>query len=181
MKPLNQRSAEELRQLQQEARRELDAQRASQLSLDLTRGKPSPEQLDLSADLDAPPASYLATDGTDARNYGALRGLPEARALGGELLELDPSRVFAAGNSSLFLMYQLVFTALQRGLWGDERRWSASSPPKMLAPAPGYDRHFTICERFGIEQAPPEEAKATIAAFHDPALSRRVLGLEDDG
>ena len=151
MKPLNQRSAEELRQLQQEARRELDAQRASQLSLDLTRGKPSPEQLDLSADLDAPPASYLATDGTDARNYGTLRGLPEARALGGELLELDPSRVFAAGNSSLFLMYQLVFTALQRGLWGDERRWSSSSPPKMLAPAPGYDRHFTICERFGIE------------------------------
>lgn len=151
MKPLDRHSSAELAQLQRDVRQELDSQRASHLSLDLTRGKPAPEQLDLSAGLEAPLPSYLAADGTDSRNYGALRGLPEARALGGDLLGLDPSRIFAAGNSSLFLMHQVVCTALQPGLWGDQRRWSASRPVKMLAPAPGYDRHFAICERFGIE------------------------------
>ncbi len=151
MTPLGERSADELAALEADLRRDLDLQRANRLSLDLTRGKPGPQQLDLSADLDAPLPGYLAADGTDARNYGALRGLPEARALGGDLLGVDPERVIAAGNSSLFLMFQAVETALRRGLWGDGRRWCASQPVRMLAPAPGYDRHFTICEKLGIE------------------------------
>ena len=140
--------------LQKALERDLDLQRANRLSLDLTRGKPGPDQLALSAALDETPDSYLAADGTDTRNYGALRGLPEARALGAELLGLEPDRVFAAGNSSLFLMFQVVETALRRGLWGDGRRWSSSVPPRMLAPAPGYDRHFTVCETLGIEMLP---------------------------
>ena len=144
-------TAAELGQFRQQVERELSLQRANKLSLDLSRGKPAPEQLDLSADLDAPLPSLIAEDGTDARNYGALRGIPEAQALGGELMNLAPERVFAAGNSSLFLMYQVVATAMQRGLWGDDRRWSQASPVRMLAPAPGYDRHFTICESLGIE------------------------------
>ena len=151
MTPLADRSPDELAEVQAALKRDLELQRANRLSLDLTRGKPGPDQLALSAALDEPLDSYLAADGTDARNYGALRGLPEARALGADLLELEPDRVFAAGNSSLFLMFQIAETALKRGLWGDERRWSRTGRPRMLAPAPGYDRHFTICETLGIE------------------------------
>ena len=151
MTPLADRSPGELEKLQAALERDLDLQRANRLSLDLTRGKPGPDQLALSAALDEPPTGYLAADGTDARNYGALRGLPEARTLGAKLLGVEPDRVFAAGNSSLFLMFQVVETALRRGLWGDGRCWSSSDPPRMLAPAPGYDRHFTVCEKLGIE------------------------------
>ena len=151
MTHLADRSPEELAELQASLAHDLELQRANRLSLDLTRGKPGPDQLALSAALDEPLDNYLAADGTDARNYGSLRGLAEARALGGDLLGLSPDRIFAAGNSSLFLMFQVVETALRRGLWGDERRWSRADPPKMLAPAPGYDRHFTICEKLGIE------------------------------
>lgn len=151
MKALKALTATELGQLRQRVERELALQRANKLALDLSRGKPSPEQLDLSTELNAPLASLIAEDGTDARNYGALRGIPEARALGGDLMNLAADRVLAAGNSSLFLMYQVAATAMQRGLWGDDRRWSRAERPRMLAPVPGYDRHFTICESLGIE------------------------------
>ena len=154
MKALEALTATELGQLRQQVERELALQRANKLALDLSRGKPSPEQLDLSAELNEPLASLIAADGTDARNYGALRGIPEARGLGGELMNVAADRVLAAGNSSLFLMYQVAATALQRGLWGDGRRWSHAEgqlPPRMLTPVPGYDRHFTICESLGIE------------------------------
>ncbi len=153
MKTLEALTAAELGQLRQQVERELALQRTDKLALDLSRGKPSPEQLDLSTELNEPLASLIARDGTDARNYGALRGIPEARALGGELMDVAPERVFAAGNSSLFLMYQVAATAMQRGLWGDGRRWSRAEgpPPRMLTPVPGYDRHFTICESLGIE------------------------------
>ena len=151
MKALKALTATELGQLRQRVERELDLQRANKLALDLSRGKPSPEQLDLSAELNEPLASLIANDGTDARNYGALRGIPEARALGGELMNVAADRVLAAGNSSLFLMYQVAATVMQRGLWGDDRRWSRAAGPRMLTPVPGYDRHFTICESLGIE------------------------------
>ena len=151
MKALEALTATELGQLRQRVERELALQRANKLALDLSRGKPSPEQLDLSTELNEPLASLIAEDGTDARNYGALRGIPEARALGGELINVTADRVLAAGNSSLFLMYQVAATAMQRGLWGDDRRWSRAEGPRMLTPVPGYDRHFTICESLGIE------------------------------
>ena len=151
MKALKELTATELGQLRQRVERELSLQRANKLALDLSRGKPSPEQLDLSTELNEPLTSLIAGDGTDARNYGALRGIPEARALGGELMNVAADRVLAAGNSSLFLMYQVAATAMQRGLWGDDRRWSRAEGPRMLTPVPGYDRHFTICESLGIE------------------------------
>ncbi|MYF11817.1 MAG: aminotransferase [Gammaproteobacteria bacterium] len=151
VKALEALTATELGQLRQRVERELALQRANKLALDLSRGKPSPEQLDLSTELNEPLASLIAEDGTDARNYGALRGIPEARALGGELMNVTADRVLAAGNSSLFLMYQVAATAMQRGLWGDDRRWSRAEGPRMLTPVPGYDRHFTICESLGIE------------------------------
>ena len=177
MTPLAERSSAELADLEGALRRDLALQRGNRLALDLTRGKPGPDQLDLSAALDAPLDSYLASDGTDARNYGALRGLPEARALGADLLGVEPSRVFAAGNSSLFLMFQAVATALRRGLWADERRWSRSNPVRMLAPVPGYDRHFTICESLGIDMlsvamldSGPDMDAALALAAADPAI-----------
>ena len=151
MRALKALSAAELGQLRQRVERELALQRANKLALDLSRGKPSPEQLDLSTELNEPLASLIAEDGTDTRNYGALRGIPEARALGGELMNVAAYRVLAAGNSSLFLMYQVAATAMQRGLWGDDRRWSRDAGARMLTPVPGYDRHFTICESLGIE------------------------------
>ncbi|MBT8427102.1 MAG: hypothetical protein KJO02_03645, partial [Erythrobacter sp.] len=113
--------------LQAELTRELQLQQGNRLALDLTRGKPAADQLDLSAGLDdAIAGEYFAANGTDARNYGALTGLPEAKALGAELMGVDPDDVICWGNSSLTLMHILVELALREGLWGDERRWSRS-------------------------------------------------------
>ena len=113
------------------------------LKLDLTRGKPAAEQLDLSNDLDGIlGGDYLSLDGTDVRNYGGILGIPEARQLGAEFMGVKPEQVMVGGNSSLNLMYQYVEHMMAH--WGDE-------PVKFLCPAPGYDRHFTICEHFDIE------------------------------
>ncbi|NIP16574.1 MAG: aminotransferase class I/II-fold pyridoxal phosphate-dependent enzyme [Pseudomonadales bacterium] len=142
----------ELEGLQADLSRELELQAANRLSLDLTRGKPAPDQLELSAGLDdAIAGNYIASDGTDSRNYGALTGLREARELGAEIMEADPEDIICWGNSSLQLMHTCVDLALNHGLWGDGRRWSRDANPKVLTPVPGYDRHFTICEAAGIE------------------------------
>ncbi|MFK7915185.1 MAG: aminotransferase class I/II-fold pyridoxal phosphate-dependent enzyme [Pseudomonadales bacterium] len=125
------------------------------IALDLTRGKPSPEQLDLSTALDTDmQGQYLSMTGADTRNYGQLRGIEEVRALGAEIMELDADDIFAFGNASLTLMYQCVDLALRFGLWQDQRRWNRTTNPKVLAPAPGYDRHFALCERLGLELVP---------------------------
>ena len=113
------------------------------LKLDLTRGKPAAEQLDLSNDLDGIlEGFYLLQGGTDVRNYGGILGIPEARQLGAEFIGAKPEQVMVGGNSSLNLMYQYVEHMIAH--WGGE-------PVKFLCPVPGYDRHFTICEHFDIE------------------------------
>ncbi|MFN2169686.1 MAG: aminotransferase class I/II-fold pyridoxal phosphate-dependent enzyme, partial [Anaerolineae bacterium] len=141
-----------LRTLESDLSRELEITRSNQLKLDLTRGKPAPDQLALSDSMDGVlQGNYLAEDGTDTRNYGGLRGLPEARALGAELLGVDSADVLCWGNSSLTLMYLVVDTALRSGLWGDERHWSRSARPRMLAPVPGYDRHFGVSGALGMD------------------------------
>ena len=113
------------------------------LKLDLTRGKPSAEQLDLSNDLDGIlEGFYLLQGGTDVRNYGGILGIPEARQLGAEFMGAKSEQVMVGGNSSLNLMYQYVEHMIAH--WGGE-------PVKFLCPVPGYDRHFTICEHFDIE------------------------------
>lgn len=122
----------------------------SNLSLDLTRGKPAPEQLDLANALDGIlEGNYMSATGIDARNYGDLRGLPEARELGAEILGLPADRIIADGPSSLTLMYQVIDAAYHYGLSGPA--WSSETPVKAICPVPGYDRHFTITESFGIE------------------------------
>ena len=116
------------------------------LKLDLTRGKPAAEQLDLSNDLDGIlGGSYLLRDGTDVRNYGGILGIPEARQLGAEFIGAEPEQVMVGGNSSLNLMYQFVEHMMI--LW-------AGKPIKFICPVPGYDRHFTICQHFNIEMIP---------------------------
>ena len=115
----------------------------AELRLDLTRGKPAAEQLDLSNDLDGIlEGFYLLQDGTDVRNYGGILGIPEARQLGAEFIGAKPEQVMVGGNSSLNLMYQYVEHMMAH--WDSE-------PVKFLCPVPGYDRHFTICEHFDIE------------------------------
>ena len=122
----------------------------SNLSLDLTRGKPAPDQLDLSNALDGIlDGNYMSATGIDARNYGDLRGLPEARDLGTQILGIDAQRIIADGPSSLTMMYQVMDAAFHYGLSGPP--WAEQAPVKAICPVPGYDRHFTITESFGIE------------------------------
>ncbi|HJL60954.1 MAG TPA: aminotransferase class I/II-fold pyridoxal phosphate-dependent enzyme [Pseudomonadales bacterium] len=122
----------------------------ARLNLDLTRGKPAPEQLDLANDLDGIlNGLYILQDGTDVRNYGGLLGIPEARALGGEILGIPADHILVGGNSSLTLMYMYVASMMQE-CWLQEANES-NSEVKFLCPVPGYDRHFTICEHFNIE------------------------------
>ncbi len=124
------------------------------LALDMTRGKPCAEQLDLALGmLDCLGRDYRAADGTDCRNYGVLEGLPEARRLFAELLEVEPAEVIVGGNSSLALMHDAVVLGLLKGM-PDSQPWRGRHPVKFLCPTPGYDRHFAICERFDIEMIP---------------------------
>ncbi|MCZ6458307.1 MAG: aminotransferase class I/II-fold pyridoxal phosphate-dependent enzyme [Gammaproteobacteria bacterium] len=141
-----------LADMQQSLARELDLQKANKLSLDLTRGKPAADQLDLSAGLESTiDGSYIAADGSDARNYGQLRGLEEARELGAEILDVAAAEIICWGNSSLNLMYLTTQLARNSGLWGDDRAWSNSPTPKIVTPVPGYDRHFTLSENLNLE------------------------------
>lgn len=148
------KSADELRAIQQDLHKLYDALRATGLTLDLTRGKPAPEQLDLSSELlSLPGDEFRAADGTDTRNYGGLTGLLELRTIFGELLAVDPAKLIAYGNSSLEIMHHLTTFALLRGTVDSEQPWS-SGPIKFLCPVPGYDRHFAITEHYGIEMVP---------------------------
>ncbi len=131
--------------------------KGANLTLDLTRGKPAAEQLSLANALDGILAGdFRAADGSDTRNYGGIRGLPEACALGAALLDADPADVLTFDNSSLMLMYLYIETALREGLHGPQSAWqreadSRAGRVKFLCPVPGYDRHFAICAQLDIE------------------------------
>lgn len=127
---------------QGELQAQYDRYLEADLKLDLTRGKPSTEQLDLSNELDGILGGfYMLQDGTDVRNYGGILGIPEARKLGSEILECRPEQTMVGGNSSLNLMYTFIDHKLAE--WGEGA--------KFLCPVPGYDRHFAICAHFNIE------------------------------
>jgi len=129
---------------------------AKGLRLDLTRGKPAPEQLDLSNRLLALPGEddYRDGTGTDVRNYGGLHGLPELRAIFGELLGIPVDNLIAANNASLELMHDTVVFSLLHGAVDSPQPWVREPAVKFLCPVPGYDRHFAITERFGFELIP---------------------------
>ncbi len=125
---------------------------AQPVELDLTRGKPCAEQLDLADPMltCVGPGEAAARDGFDCRNYGVPDGLPEARALFAELLDLSPDAVLVGGNASLELMYDAVCSAMLFGVPGGAGPWREQGA-RFLCPVPGYDRHFALTERFGIE------------------------------
>ncbi|MFD6433833.1 aminotransferase class I/II-fold pyridoxal phosphate-dependent enzyme [Streptomyces venezuelae] len=141
--------------LLEQARKDYDALAGRGLSLDLTRGKPAPEQLDLAEELlSLPGGRYTSAGGTDVRNYGGLQGLPELREIFAELLQVPAGQLLALGNSSLELMHDCIVHALLGVLPGAESRWVDQERIAFLCPVPGYDRHFGLCERFGIDMIP---------------------------
>lgn len=132
--------------------------RAMNLNLDMTRGKPCPEQLSLSSAMLRYADTRAFPSGNDASNYGFLEGLPEARELFANYLGMPAKNTFVLGNSSLAIMHDLVVQMLMSRVPGDLRWWDPNhtlrNRPVMLCPVPGYDRHFAICERYGIEMLP---------------------------
>jgi DNA-binding transcriptional MocR family regulator len=139
-----------------ELQRQYDSLRERTLTLDLTRGKPSPEQLDLSNALLALPGvdDYRDAQGTDLRNYGGADGLLELRAIFGELLHVPTAQLLARGNASLAIMHDTVVNALLHGVPGGSGPWRDVADLAFLCPVPGYDRHFAICEALGIRMIP---------------------------
>jgi DNA-binding transcriptional MocR family regulator len=125
---------------------------AKKLALDLTRGKPSPAQLDLSNGLlSLPGESFRDGEGCDTRNYGGLHGLPELRAIFGELLSIPVANLIAGNNSSLEMMNDVVTFSMLHGGVDSSRPWGQEPVVKFLCPSPGYDRHFTVTETMGVE------------------------------
>lgn len=145
------------------------------LKLDITRGKPAPAQLDLSNGILAKPATGIAADGTDTRNYGGGTGLAQLREIFAELLNIPVDQLLAGNNASLTLMHDTIVFSLLHGTVDSDAPWSAG-PIKFLAPAPGYDRHFAICQHLGIELvlidmlADGPDMEAVREAVKDPAV-----------
>ncbi|MEE3121955.1 MAG: aminotransferase class I/II-fold pyridoxal phosphate-dependent enzyme [SAR324 cluster bacterium] len=144
-----------LEQLQTEEKKLLSTHQqfqASALKLDLTRGKPSAEQLTLSEGMEGLLAGKMIhEDGTDLRNYGGADGIKEARQLGGDMLGLPAEEVMVGDHTSLTLMYLYLLHAFYHGVQGPDTAWAKEGQVKFICLVPGYDRHFTICEELGIE------------------------------
>ncbi|TIC89318.1 aminotransferase class I/II-fold pyridoxal phosphate-dependent enzyme [Nocardioides sp. GY 10113] len=164
--PLTELSTEELAARLQTARTDYAALVERGLKLDLTRGKPGSDQLDLSDGLLQLPTSTKDRAGVDVRNYGGLDGLPEMREIFADLLGVDPGQVVVGGNSSLTMMYQVVTWLLLAGAPDSPRPWSQEPVVKFICPVPGYDRHFTMLAELGIEMVtvPMNEDGPDVAA-----------------
>ena len=145
-------SAESLKELLAELNNEYETIKAQGLSLDMSRGKPSSTQLDLSNDIlnVINENNYVTDNGIDCRNYGNLEGIPQARKLMGDLLSVPADNVLVCGNASLNIMYDCVARSMLFGVMGTTP-WCKLPKVKFLCPVPGYDRHFKITETFGIE------------------------------
>jgi DNA-binding transcriptional MocR family regulator len=144
-------STDQLQALNDELRDAYASLQGAGLKLDLTRGKPSAEQLDLSVDLlNLPGENFRAADGTDTRNYGGLTGLTELREIFAELLHIPLDQLVAEGNASLEIMHDTLVFALLNGTPDSPRPWSKEEQVTFICPVPGYDRHFALTEKFGI-------------------------------
>ena len=155
-KTYQQYSKEELLALQQELKARYAEVQALGLKLNMARGKPCGEQLDLSMQMMDVLSSQMdldCEDGTDCRNYGVLDGIQEAKALLGDMIEVPPENIIIYGNSSLNVMYDTIARSMTHGVMGSTP-WCKLPEVKFLCPVPGYDRHFAITEYFGIEMIP---------------------------
>lgn len=174
--PLADLSADDLAARLTTVRADYDALTAQGLKLDLTRGKPGADQLDLSNRLLGLPTSFKDRSGTDVRNYGGLDGLAEIREIFADLLGVDASAVVAGGNSSLTMMYQVLTALLLKGGPDSPRPWGEEPVVKFICPVPGYDRHFTMLAELGIEMVTvpmtPDgpDVEAVRALVDDPAV-----------
>lgn len=149
----NDMSKEELLALKESLNKEYAEAKAKGLALDMSRGKPSAKQLDVSLgllDTINSSSDLKALDGTDCRNYGVLDGIPEAKKLMADMMGTTPDHVIVYGNASLIIMYDQISRAYTHGILGNTP-WCKLDKVKFLCPVPGYDRHFAITERFGIE------------------------------
>ena len=153
MKMYKDLSKDELRAIYEGLLAEYEKAKAKGLNLDMSRGKPSPLQLDAEMDftrtLDGI-TDFNTVSGQDCRNYGSLLGIPEARKLVGEMIGVCPDNVIVFGNSSLNIMYDSIARSEMFGVLG-QTPWCKLDKVKFLCPVPGYDRHFAITEQFGIE------------------------------
>jgi DNA-binding transcriptional MocR family regulator len=176
--PLADLSRDELTALHTAQTEAYDALVARGLKLDMTRGKPSSEQLDLSNELLTLPGEGNFTDasGIDCRNYGGTVGLPEIREIFAPLLNVPVDQLVAGDNASLSIMHDTIVYSLLKGTVDSAEPW-VRGPVKFVCPVPGYDRHFAICEQFGIEMIPvplyadgPDLAVVRKLVAEDPAV-----------
>nr|WP_245633225.1 aminotransferase class I/II-fold pyridoxal phosphate-dependent enzyme [Luteipulveratus mongoliensis] len=174
---MSEKSSSELSSFLQTQRTAYDELVAQGLKLDLTRGKPSAAQLDLSEELLSLPHGHAAADGTDVRNYGGLKGLTELREIFADLLGVEVDQIIAGGNSSLTVMYDTLVQCLLHGAVDSERPWSQEDKVRFICPVPGYDRHFVLLESLGIEmitvpmtQDGPDAAAIAELVKDDPSI-----------
>ncbi len=176
-RPLADRTPEEIQSFLSDQQAAYDDLRGRGLSLDLTRGKPSAAQLDLSDALLTLPRGVKDPDGVDVRNYGGLEGIKAIRAMFADLLWVEPEQVVAGGSSSLVMMREVLTDLWLKGGVDSVRPWGAEEKVTFICPVPGYDRHFTLLNWFGIdtvtvpmnEDGPDAEAVAELAA-KDPSI-----------
>ena len=131
------------------------------LSANMARGKPDPAQCNLSMPMLDKMPSCIAEGNIDCRNYGELTGIKEAKKLFSEYMDCTPEEIIITGSSSLSLMYDCISRALLTGVLGSDKPWVQEEKIKFLCPVPGYDRHFSICQFFGIE-------RINIPTLYDP-------------
>ncbi|NMB23151.1 MAG: aminotransferase, partial [Corynebacterium sp.] len=173
--------ADQLAAFRENITAEFNDLKAKNLKLDLTRGKPSSEQLDFADDLLALPGKgdYKAADGTDVRNYGGLTGIQDIRAIWAELMGIPVEQVLAGDSSSLNIMFDVISWSHTFGNNDSERPWKDEETVKWICPVPGYDRHFSISERFGFEMitVPMNEDGPDVAAVAELVKDPQVKGM----
>jgi DNA-binding transcriptional MocR family regulator len=178
MTNLLQMSPDELRGYHAQALARYEQFAARGVKLNLTRGKPAAQQLDLSNELlGLPGGGDFMSGAIDCRNYGELQGLPELRALLAPVFGVSADRVILGENASLSLMHDAVAFSLLKGNCDSERPWHKEPRIAFLCPVPGYDRHFFICQEFGIEMIPvpltdagPDMSVVEPLVASDPAI-----------
>ena len=173
-------SKEELKQEFQSVQHTYEKLRAMHLSLDMSRGKPGFDNMDLSEkmfDLVGNDTGFKNISGIDCRNYGGLDGLTELKDLFANILELQPDQIIVGGNSSLNMMYDTISQAMTHGMGGEP--WCRQGKLRFLCPVPGYDRHFAITEYFGFEMipVPMNEEGPDMDVVEELVQDKRVKGI----